>query len=294
MGTEESTYSSIFQALKHPIRRRILRMLDHQPLTYTEILTELGVDNGLLNYHLENLTELLRKEDDGRYRLSGFGYAGLSVLEKVENPASDKAHTSPRFSQHQKTLFIVLAVLLCVSLIGLFSIIRLNNGLEKTISSSSWRVLGQIDASFSSLSNSLLDVIIEEKLTRRDLQRIREEALEIERLSRLLGILDPENQDYWHKYEALGNRVYSFILYIETEVYDLGVVPKDSLVLTTNQLNLFNDFRNLCYDVNTVTWTSTNREGDFKLNATEMTRSLEAVHDFRELLRYGKTIFEVN
>jgi len=86
MGMEEDTYSSIFQALKHPIRRRILRMLNDNPMTYTEILNELGIDNGLLNYHLENLQELLAKGEDEKYRLSEFGSAGLSVIERVETP----------------------------------------------------------------------------------------------------------------------------------------------------------------------------------------------------------------
>jgi len=35
---EEETYSLIFTSLKHPIRRRILRMLADKPLTYSEIL----------------------------------------------------------------------------------------------------------------------------------------------------------------------------------------------------------------------------------------------------------------
>ena len=86
MEIEEDTYSSIFQALKHPIRRRILRMLKEKPSTYTEILNELGVDNGLLNYHLENLKGLLAKGEDEQYRLSDFGEAGLSLIEKVETP----------------------------------------------------------------------------------------------------------------------------------------------------------------------------------------------------------------
>ena len=83
---EDDTYSSIFQALKHPIRRRILRMLNGRPMTYTEILNDLGIDNGLLNYHLENLRELLAKGEDEKYRLSEFGEAGLSLIDRVESP----------------------------------------------------------------------------------------------------------------------------------------------------------------------------------------------------------------
>ncbi len=61
MDLEEDTYDKIFQALKHPIRRRILRELESQPATFTELLKSLGIDNGLLNYHLNNLNELITR-----------------------------------------------------------------------------------------------------------------------------------------------------------------------------------------------------------------------------------------
>lgn len=46
---EEDTYTAIFSALKHPIRRKILRMLEMAPATYTEIMNALGIETGLLN-----------------------------------------------------------------------------------------------------------------------------------------------------------------------------------------------------------------------------------------------------
>lgn len=88
MSFEEDTYSSIFTALKHPIRRRILRMLGQSPLTYTDILNKLNIDNGLLNYHLDNMKELISKDKEGKYVLSEFGEAGLNLTTKVEEPVS--------------------------------------------------------------------------------------------------------------------------------------------------------------------------------------------------------------
>jgi len=51
---EEETYSLIYASLRHPIRRRILRMLKDKPLTFSEILEAVDIDSGHLNYHLEN------------------------------------------------------------------------------------------------------------------------------------------------------------------------------------------------------------------------------------------------
>jgi DNA-binding transcriptional ArsR family regulator len=51
---DEETYSLIYSSLKHPIRRKILRMLEEQELTFSEILEALKIDSGHLSYHLEN------------------------------------------------------------------------------------------------------------------------------------------------------------------------------------------------------------------------------------------------
>jgi len=83
---EEDTYTAVFSALKHPARRRMLRMLGEAPATYTEILNALGVETGLLNFHLESLRELIAKGEDGRYRLSEFGSSALSLMRGVEEP----------------------------------------------------------------------------------------------------------------------------------------------------------------------------------------------------------------
>jgi len=93
MGSEEDTYNTIFHALKHPIRRRILRQIDAKPSTFTELLNELGIDNGLLNYHLNNLKELITKGEDEKYRLSEFGTATLSLTRRVEEPLHSPSDT---------------------------------------------------------------------------------------------------------------------------------------------------------------------------------------------------------
>ena len=59
----EETYSVIYSALKHPIRRKILRMLSDEQLSYTQMLKELDLDTGHLNYYLESLGELVMKNE---------------------------------------------------------------------------------------------------------------------------------------------------------------------------------------------------------------------------------------
>ena len=83
-NSEEETYSTIFTGLKHPARRKILRMLSEETLTFSRILEELGISSSHLTYHLENLGELISKMEDGRYRLSTFGVAAVNTMRGVE------------------------------------------------------------------------------------------------------------------------------------------------------------------------------------------------------------------
>jgi DNA-binding transcriptional ArsR family regulator/cell division protein FtsB len=98
--SDEEPYSTIFASLKHPIRRRILRMLSKKPMSFSEMLEVLGVSSSFLTYHLENLGELLGKIDDGKYKLSSFGEAAMATMTKVEDiPAT----VPQQFSEHSET-----------------------------------------------------------------------------------------------------------------------------------------------------------------------------------------------
>jgi len=81
---EAETYSLIFSSLKHPLRRRILRMLAQEPLAFSEILDTLSIDSGHLSYHLESLGDLIMHTPDGKYRLSSAGVATVKLMSGVE------------------------------------------------------------------------------------------------------------------------------------------------------------------------------------------------------------------
>jgi len=90
--SEEETYSTMFTSLKHPARRKILRMLGEKPKSFSRILEELGISSSHLTYHLENLGELVTKMDDGRYKLSTFGRAAVLTMQGVEETPEIKAN----------------------------------------------------------------------------------------------------------------------------------------------------------------------------------------------------------
>ncbi len=118
MSFEEDTYSRIFAALKHPVRRRILSILSEEPLTYTELLNRLNVETGFLNYHLENLSELISKDVEGRYRLSEFGEAAQLLTARVETPVKRRLSSVNIFGHRIENRVLAL---------GLVSILVLSN-----------------------------------------------------------------------------------------------------------------------------------------------------------------------
>jgi hypothetical protein len=111
---KEEIYSTMFSSLKHPYRRKILRILANKPLTFSEMQDLLGVSSSNLTYHLESLGELVTKDDNGVYRLSTFGLASVSTMKIVEEapPIQPKKRTS--LSLKWKTILGVLLIGLIV------------------------------------------------------------------------------------------------------------------------------------------------------------------------------------
>jgi hypothetical protein len=76
--------------LAHPIRRTILRFVQSRPqgVSYTELVADLGLSTGKLNYHLEQLKGVLEKNSSGYYVLSPFGQKSVEHLKLIEQRTS--------------------------------------------------------------------------------------------------------------------------------------------------------------------------------------------------------------
>jgi Predicted transcriptional regulators len=117
----DETYSVIYAALKHPLRRRILRMLNQEELTYTQILNKLDVDTGHLNYYLESLGELVVKTPEGKYRLSEYGKAAVKLMAGVEETEPSLAAPAKRwFSKRKITRLTQVVCIIALILTGAF------------------------------------------------------------------------------------------------------------------------------------------------------------------------------
>ena len=76
---------TIIQGLGHRERRNILKIISLAPegAVYSDILGELGLNTGRMNYHLRQLGGLVERNGDRRYHLTPLGKKALSVLHSM-------------------------------------------------------------------------------------------------------------------------------------------------------------------------------------------------------------------
>lgn len=82
----------IIQALGHEVRRTILKIINssEKGSLYSDLMTELGLSTGKLNYHLGKLEGLVEKNIERRYILTPLGTNAMSLLHSItQNVGSD-------------------------------------------------------------------------------------------------------------------------------------------------------------------------------------------------------------
>jgi hypothetical protein len=133
-GSTEETYSAMFSSLRHPARRKILKMLLDKEMSFSQMLDELGIPGSHLTYHLENLSEFLVKMPDGKYKLSSVGEASVSIMkgaEDVPNMQAKKFSVLPLRWKTLLTMFMIGIVLLAsTSVVQYYSFSQLSNDYE--------------------------------------------------------------------------------------------------------------------------------------------------------------------
>ena len=85
----------IIQALSHPERRNIIEILgtSMEGVSYSEILAEIGLNTGKMNYHLKLLEGIIERDKNRRYTLTPLGKKAFMILnsitEELENGYED-------------------------------------------------------------------------------------------------------------------------------------------------------------------------------------------------------------
>lgn len=76
----------IFQALTHPVRVRILLLLESsEGRSFSSLKHELGIESsGQLQHHLQKLSGLVSDECTGAYKLNPVGLRALKIFSESE------------------------------------------------------------------------------------------------------------------------------------------------------------------------------------------------------------------
>ena len=76
--------NDIFEAISHPLRVEILKLLAKKPMRFADIKRELEIESsGLLDFHLKKLDNLISVDNEGFYVLSEKGFAALEAIDTI-------------------------------------------------------------------------------------------------------------------------------------------------------------------------------------------------------------------
>jgi hypothetical protein len=85
-------FESLSEALKNPIRRKIILFLsDKGSISYVDLMNAVEITNtGKFNYHLKILGDLIEKDENGKYSLSEKGQLAVRFLQKCDNAKNEE------------------------------------------------------------------------------------------------------------------------------------------------------------------------------------------------------------
>lgn len=77
--------AQLFEAISHPTRIRILKILEKQPASFAFLKRQLDIESsGNLDYHLKKLGQLIAVRQDGLYGLTDAGKEALLSIEAID------------------------------------------------------------------------------------------------------------------------------------------------------------------------------------------------------------------
>jgi DNA-binding transcriptional ArsR family regulator len=77
--------AELFEAISHPERIKILKILKKEPSSFASLKRQLGIkSSGNLDYHLKKLSQLVTVQADGSYGLTDAGKEALLSIEAIE------------------------------------------------------------------------------------------------------------------------------------------------------------------------------------------------------------------
>lgn len=74
----------MFEAISHPLRIDILKILSRKPTGFADLKRELRItSSGLLDFHLKKMAPIVERDSNGLYTLNQAGFAALYAVNVV-------------------------------------------------------------------------------------------------------------------------------------------------------------------------------------------------------------------
>jgi DNA-binding transcriptional ArsR family regulator len=119
----EGTFAAIFDALGHPTRLRVMKILRNQAVNFADLKRALKIESsGHLQYHLSKLENLIETNQQGMYTLSDDGKDAMLMIENVEKTSGPerKTYLAPRWKLLVRAMSTAAIVLLAAVVIAAF------------------------------------------------------------------------------------------------------------------------------------------------------------------------------
>lgn len=98
--------TEIYEVLNHPIRRQILHLIySNIELSYSDLIKELDILDGTLNFHLKKLEYFLKHSTNGNYMLSSDGQSAIEIMNLIDKKNSSDNNIKKTNSPIQFELF---------------------------------------------------------------------------------------------------------------------------------------------------------------------------------------------
>lgn len=111
----------LFDAISHPIRIDIIKLLAAKPLRFADLKRTLKISSsGLLDFHLKKLDGLIISNNEGCYALNDRGYAALTSVEGAAGYYKLK-------SAQKRSFFLNFIVVILVNVNAFWVVSQLDN-----------------------------------------------------------------------------------------------------------------------------------------------------------------------
>ena len=131
-----SEVTEFFEAISHPTRIKILKLLEGSPMSFSQLKKRLGIESsGNLDHHIKKLEKLVRTNGKGLYALSDDGKEALRAVRLIESSRRDNLYPLLQSRWALVALGIPLAT---------FTLAVMLSAIPLTSVSSRWALIGAI------------------------------------------------------------------------------------------------------------------------------------------------------